>query len=151
MSQAVIQPDAAAGWDTYLSSLATSTNYGIDSVLRAGPGRISKFSGFYRILLRFSTSAIPPGATVNAATLTLFHSGSALSGGGTFHLYRVTRSDWTEAGVTWSNWGAGAWTTPGGDYTTSSPSGDSVAITGISEDLVFGNVAALVVDAIANR
>jgi hypothetical protein len=151
MAQLILQPDGAAGVDTYISSAGTSVNFDDFVVLRSGTDELSKSSsGFVRILLRFDLSAIPAGSKFHAVTLTLTPFSGILVGGGTFHLYRVTQNAWTESGATWINYnGAEPWATPGGDYTTDD--GDETTIASPTEDLVFSGLANLAADAVANR
>jgi fibronectin-binding autotransporter adhesin len=72
-----------------------------------------------RSLIQFDISALPIGATVTGATLTLTASSNVYGGnpnGETMSVYRLTQA-WTEGGVTWNTFdGSNAWTTAGGDY-----------------------------------
>ena len=112
--------DSGSGRDTSLSSLLSSSNFGIRQlVLVAGPTETA-------LLLRFDLPAIPPGARIVSAKLELYHYRSVQfrSGSGA-EVYRVTR-DWIEGtrngagtadGATWDTWdGSADWTNAGGDY-----------------------------------
>ncbi len=151
MAQLILQPDGAAGVDTYIPSYNTTVNFDEFIVLRCGTDSFSKsLAGFVRPLLRFDLSAIPAGSKIHAATLSLFPVNSILPGGATFHLYRLTRSAWTESGSTWFEYdGAEPWTTPGGDYTTDD--GAETTIASPTDNLVFSGLAILAADAVANR
>ncbi len=88
-----------------------------------GPGKM-------RAILSFSLSTIPSGATISSATLVFQYSGrSGDPEGKKVNLYKVTRPTWVESEVTWNNYSSGnSWTTPGGDYVTSNPSGAELTI-----------------------
>jgi N-acetylneuraminic acid mutarotase len=106
-----LQPDAAAGVDTYIDS-ATETNYGLLNSLAIKKNQQS-------LLFRFDLSAFPAGSRPVSATLSLYPTGGLLGG---VDFYRMT-SAWSEGtgaispldGTTWhtSN-GTTAWT-PGAD------------------------------------
>ena len=68
-----------------------------------------------RTLLRFDMAAIPSGAKILEATLSLYHQ----SGSGTDQPVSAHRilSPWSEDTVTWNSRESGtSWTTPGGDF-----------------------------------
>lgn len=66
MTTVVLQPDGAAGKDTYISAGVQSDNYGASEALQAaGPASTSK------ILIQFDLSSIPQDAIVTSAELTL--------------------------------------------------------------------------------
>jgi hypothetical protein len=151
VTQLVLQPDASAGFDTYiLGGTYAEVNFGDDAVLNAGATRVGKVTLFSRPLLRFDLTAIPAGMLITSATLTLFHAGGTLPSGGEFRLHRLTRENWTEFGATWDRYnGTQSWTTPGGDF-VGTPH-DTVTIASQNENLVFASLAAPVADALANH
>jgi len=101
--------------DTYLSSAATTTNYGANDPVLAGD------LDTQRVLLQFDTSAIPAGTAISSAQLRLTITSVSGPGGaisGELNVYRVTEA-WTETQVTWNDRDAGAaWSAAGGAYNT---------------------------------
>lgn len=107
-----------------------------------------------RALLEFDLSEVGDFAieSVVSAELVLTNAGGSYAGVAIFNVYRLTNDDWTES-ATWNTLdGATAWTTPGGDYTTtlgltrdagSGPSPNSLTFT--------TGLLALVDDAIDDR
>lgn len=106
-----LQPDAAAGIDTYIDS-ATEANFGAAAALLIKQNQQS-------LLFKFDLSAFPAGSRPLSATLSLYASGGLLGG---VDFYRMT-SAWTEGsgassppdGVTWNTSNGTATWTPGGD------------------------------------
>ncbi|MEX0675965.1 MAG: DNRLRE domain-containing protein [Pirellulales bacterium] len=150
--QIVLQPDALDGIDTYvMDGSYAGVNFGNTTPLGIGTAQVGKITLRVRALVRFDLGAIPQGATILDATLTLIHApGSVISGSQQFKAYRLTRAEWTEFGATWNQYdGSSSWTAAGGDYTTEGY--DSVTITSGIQDLVFDSLAGLAADAIANR
>lgn len=98
MPTIVIQPDAAAGKDSYVDSGNAGTNYGTNTALLIGssfadPGYI------YRSLIQFDLSSYE-GVGVNSATLSLRC--YAQSGSPSVYIRRVTAA-WGESTVTWND------------------------------------------------
>ncbi|MDB5184683.1 MAG: putative lipase/acylhydrolase, GDSL-like protein [Candidatus Saccharibacteria bacterium] len=79
--------------DAFVNTSAKTTNYGKDAQL------ITSMSQ-YHSFVRFSTSSIPAGSTITAATLSLYSASSASSGGLRIH---PEASTWNEATVTSAN------------------------------------------------
>ncbi len=108
-----LQPDAAAGMDTYIDS-AVGSNYGVTNALA-----IKK--DLQSLLFKFDLSAFPAGSRPISATFSIYGSGGLAIG---VEFFRMT-SDWVEGtnssspldGATWNTRnGSTAWTAPGGDY-----------------------------------
>ncbi len=81
-----------------------------------------------RLILEFDISDIPSGATFTQGDLLLYYYGYGGSdpSGKTTWAYKLSRTDWVESESTWNIYKTGSnWTTAGGDYVTSSPSGGS--------------------------
>lgn len=147
----VLQPDADNGIDAEINSSSPNTNFGNNAEMGIGTTQFIKSTTTMRVIVRFDLSVIPSHATILNASLTLFHTFSgSISGSVEFKAYRVTRPDWTEFGVTWNKYdGSNSWSTPGGDIAVDQF--DSTTITAADQDLVFGSLASLAADAIANR
>ncbi len=97
----VIQPDAAAGKDSYVRTPNNDVNYGNGGTLAAGTNAILGIT--YRALIQFDLSAIPANATILSAKLELYcHSVDWPNNSISLILHRIT-SAWTELGVTWNN------------------------------------------------
>jgi hypothetical protein len=147
----VLQPDANDGVDTFLSSAPfANANYGDTAFEGVGLRQAIKSAVKSRMIVRCDVSAIPLGATILGATLTLFVASDQVAAGAQFKAYRLTRADWTEFGATWNTYdGAQSWTTSGGDYSTQDS--DSVTVGADVAQLEFEALAELTSDALANR
>lgn len=114
----LLQPPPGTGSrDTYIEIASGTNSWGIDTVLWLS------YQGDLA-LLWFDLSAIPAGALITSASLSLYQSSAqSVPAGNTLSVYRVTKN-WIEGatnggtdGATWNNAGFGSpWTTPGGDY-----------------------------------
>lgn len=155
MSTLTLQPNAANGIDTMISSLQTSTNYGTTDLLQVGNARVGS-DDFRRSLYKFDISSIPAGSVISSATLTLTGDYSTTGGvpsSGTFYCYRCTRN-WVKGEATWTIYSTGNnWATSGGgagtDYVTTD--GDSSVQQYTDTSLEFDGLAALAQDALDNR
>ncbi|MBI5001016.1 MAG: tandem-95 repeat protein [Euryarchaeota archaeon] len=115
-----LQPGPTDGKDCCIVSSLPSANSGASQTMD-----VCALTTYYKTLLQFDLSSIPPGSRVTAATLGLYQSSQLNTAGVTVGVYRLTRS-WTEGtgtytstgdGATWNTYnGVSAWTTPGGDY-----------------------------------
>lgn len=95
-----IQPDAAAGLDTYILSSTPTTNYGTSAELAVGESNAADSKA--RTLITFDLTGLPYDMDVMSATLTLTVSSSALaSNSGTLQVFGVY-ADWQEASATWN-------------------------------------------------
>ena len=105
--------------DTILDEGGPNTNYGTETYLWV---RSRSSSRNNRAILKFDVSSqIPSGSTINSATLSLYYyiHGSNDPVGRTEWAYRITQTAWGETTATWNKYdGTNAWTTAGGDYTT---------------------------------
>ncbi|MFA5802818.1 MAG: DNRLRE domain-containing protein [Thermoleophilia bacterium] len=152
-----IQPDSAAGSDTWISSSGITLNYGSSSEINAGENASSAENR--RSLLKFNLASIPVGSTINSATISLYQYAQADISTPELGVYYTTGS-WTEGtgngtasgdGATWttSN-GASSWISAGGDFnvtaadTTNAPSTTAdwvdFLVPGIVQDWVNGTV-----------
>jgi len=97
MSEIILQPDAAAGKDTYVASSNPTTNYGGATTIQTywdetDPTR-------RRGLIEFDLSSIPAGAVISSAILELMVSVNGFSP--IVYLYRAI-TNWIENTVTWN-------------------------------------------------
>ena len=104
------QPDAAEASDAYISDANPTTNYGNDVDTRVSQDT----NNISLSLFRFDTAAIPAGAKIFDATLSLLRqSGSGIDVPVTAH--RIV-NPWNEGYVTWERRDNGiSWDTQGGD------------------------------------
>jgi len=136
----LLQPGPATGKDTFVYGVTGNcANYGADQDLWVGADKY----GVLRSFLQFDLRDIPTSATINSATLSLFHNYGA-SSSMTLRAYRVTHA-WNEGtgitnpaactgdGATWyeSNGGT-TWTNQGGDYDSSTSYGVVSVLSGES-------------------
>jgi hypothetical protein len=148
----VLQPDEhdPSCADTMIGDSAFgTTNYGEFAELFIGKFTVVKdLQANFRTLLRFDLSAIL-GATVADAALTLTEGNGSSLTNETFSVHRLTQPNWTELGATWMSYdGTNPWGTQGGDF-VATPA-QSLTVTA-PQSLVFGDLKALVQDAIALR
>jgi hypothetical protein len=144
MPTLTLQPDAASGLDTYIRSNQATTNFGTATSMSVF--RTVFLGRTDRAILEFDVSAIPVGAHVSSATLTL---NVTIAVAALLNVHRLTQAGFSESQATWNVYATGqAWTTPGGDY--------DPTVAGTIDPLADGPVestdlAALVQDAIENR
>lgn len=118
-SSIAIQPDASTGKATFIMSRADQpndcANWGRYARFHVGANALSVRRG----LVQFDLHAIPAGARIASATLSLYHP-DALRGSGVVEVHRVTQ-DWSEGTGVNTCTGDGAnwrspWATPGGSF-----------------------------------
>ena len=113
MPQLIIQPSGA---DSYIDSYVPNNNFGSNVDLYVGPTEVSGNPMIRRAVIKYDFSSLPNATVITAAQMLCYvRSGSAAR---TLWAYRLTRTNWTELGVTWNKYdGTNAWTAAGGDYT----------------------------------
>ncbi len=109
-----LQPDAAAGEDSYISEESTTVNYGAERSLRID----SETDKAYRMLLRFNFTGVPSGAYINDATLDLYLTPGAKGDDIVYGIHALNTS-FDEHEVTWNRATISKpWDTPGGDFSS---------------------------------
>lgn len=133
--------------DSRMASNNPTTKYGAGTTMNVGfttgfPDAIN------RSILNFPISAVPDGVNLTAATLRLYCSVAAASDEAS-KVRRITRSDWVEAEVTWDDYKAAtAWTSGGGDYSTTDEADFSLPTGTGDQDI---DILSLVRDALYER
>jgi hypothetical protein len=98
--------------DSWISSSATTTNYGATTIMYA------RQSGTNKAIMRFSLADVPEGATISSAVLNIvvgYHSNPGTAK--LVKVYAVADKAWVEDQVTWANYTTGdAWASAGGDF-----------------------------------
>ena len=104
-----LQPDAVLGNDAEVWDFDPNTNYGNGVYVRANAWTWSGSPGIQRSFLKYDLSAIPSGATITSAQISLYSIDSPsteynnpLSGSNAAYLSRVA-SNWNENTITWNN------------------------------------------------
>src|SRR3990172_11931976 len=106
-----LQPGPGGVTDTFLDSQFPTVNFAGEGML--GAGDQSGGTAVERTLITFSLSALPAGAQIVSATLSLFLQYNFANNARTFRVFRVKRA-WKLADATWNNYAAGqAWQTAG--------------------------------------
>lgn len=137
--------EVGATKDSYGRVNSPTSNYGTATDLRVSQGGEKARSWF-----EFDISAIPAGQVITSATLSLYYSSyiGTNPSGQTVWAYKLIRIDWVESEVTWNIYKTGSsWTTAGGDYVTSDPSGGSTTFPGAGGAWLTWNVTDIVQDA----
>jgi len=160
MTITVIQPDAAAGKDTRLRSVAPTTNYATETGGAVGMGTPGTAA---RLVKLFNVSTIASTEVVDDALLEVIKYGAVRSGGSTICTFDVHQIlvDWLEAEATWNVRKTGTnWSTSGcaandvdadsdvlaqAESYQAEPTGtlswSSAALTGLVQGWVDGSVA----------
>jgi len=112
MTTLVLQPDAAAGYDTDIDTNLPDMNNGAATSIHVGEN--NAIAMIWHTLIKFDLSSIPGDVHIDTATLTLKIMGDWSNNARTFRVYRQKRV-WTEMGATWNRWdGVTLWATAGG-------------------------------------
>jgi hypothetical protein len=93
-----IQPDAAAGKDSYVYDPTPDDNYGSYDDLYAG----ARAAGICRSYLEFSLDALPEDAVIVGARLWLYYFYNVPSHAAEIGVYPVLEA-WSEGDITWNN------------------------------------------------
>jgi len=119
MSTLTIQP---SNIDTFLLQNDPTVPYGTENFIRVR----CAISSFNHSILKFDFSALPDGADISAATLSLYTEyGPAV--GRTYWVYELTQTGWIENEACWDHYkGTTHWATGGGDYTTNNGASQTV-------------------------
>jgi len=107
-----------------------------------------------RCLFEFDISSLPSNATITSATLGLYYNsyGNNDPNGKTVWAYKLSRTDWVDTEATWNIYKTGSsWTSAGGDYVTSNPSGGSTTFPAAADAWMEWDVQDIVEDAVANE
>ncbi|MBA7590019.1 hypothetical protein ES708_32118 [subsurface metagenome] len=143
MAEIIFQPPSK---DAYFLENSPGVNVGTAADLYLRP----KTDNIRRIILEFPLAGIPVAAVINLATLALFETYNDKNEPIVW-AYKLSRTDWVEIEATWLLYKTGSpWTTPGGDYVTVAPAGDSsLAIPdALLDDWLYFDVTAIVQDAV---
>jgi hypothetical protein len=135
--------------DNFVLCQAPTANFGSDSRLMLQAWTVSDHM---RTLLEFDVSDIASTATITSASLQLYYYGNVINNpaGLSVSAYKLVRTSWTENVSTWLTYnGTNGWTSAGGDYVTSGPSGSS-AVFPSSYGWMTWDVTAVVQDAVQN-
>ncbi len=117
-----LQPDATKGKDTFLDQWFSTRTYGSDTLLSVRA--VSAFNAL-RPMLSFDLSAIPVGASVQKATLSLYLEQSSTDPI-TIDIHRIA-SAWEEDTATWNERSTGTpWSTAGGDFPPNPVAGTTI-------------------------
>lgn len=140
MAEATLSPTK----DTYLSDSSPNNNYGGSSTVS-----VMNVSGpqVNNVLVSFDLSGLN-AVSIESATLGMYVHARIASG--TVKVYKLTRNDWVESTANWNRYKTGSnWSTAGGDYVTSKPSGAS-GTPPTTNNWWTTDVTAIVSDALTN-
>lgn len=112
MPTLTIQPDGAAGLDTFLESANPTVNKDGSGALWVG--ELNDRAYTERTLIKFDLSPLPDSAIISSAVLSLWAQYDKSSNARTFRVYRQKRA-WVEDEATWNIYKTGSnWSTAGG-------------------------------------
>jgi hypothetical protein len=124
----ILQPDAAAGLDSYIYSGSKTSNFGTATDMGIGEDNNSN-SKIARSLIKFDLSSIPTNATITSATLSLWTSADLSSNNRTIRIYRL-QVPFNETQVNWNRSATGTlWQIAGASGTNDRESTDIGSIT----------------------
>ncbi|MEM4243092.1 MAG: S8 family serine peptidase [Candidatus Woesearchaeota archaeon] len=107
----VIQPNAVAGKDSYISSANPNTNYGTANPLKVQTNSL-------RALILWNLSGIPVNANISSAIMQLYVPSVQKTADNNVTVRRLVKQ-WCENNVTWNKYdGVNSWATAGGDYSS---------------------------------
>lgn len=149
MASYTIRPEGAFALDAWLDESDTAARHGLDTTLYLGA---DGSDNDYFIILEFPLRAVRPGATITAATLTLYTVTNP-AGVLTCAVYRLLRYNWDPVTVTWDEFIDGSsWATAGGDVSTLAPAGAAFTISPTGNATITGAAFVTVVqDSLDNR
>lgn len=145
-TSALIERVARFSDDTWIDSSKASANHGDEALLDVDK------STEQRALLSLPLDAVPDGAVLAAATVTMTLVANADTAGSarTLELHALTRS-FEELRASWTNWGKGGsrqWQSPGGDF---GPAIAQAVVPASSTGKVTFDVTAAVTELFANQ
>ena len=95
-----IQPDGAAGKDSYVNKMYPTQNYGLERNTFAG---VYAADVWWRTYIQFDVSSLPSGAVIENASLELYYFAAvSTASAGPIGAYKVT-SSWNESSITWND------------------------------------------------
>lgn len=107
-----LQPDAAAGDDTYIDNQLTTTNFGTNASLLIGESNAETRDN--RCLIKFDLSSIPAGSQIISATLSLWQFAELSNNARDMRVFLLKRV-WVETEATWNEYSSGnSWQNAGG-------------------------------------
>lgn len=135
-----LQPDAAAGIDTYMNASLTTRQYGTTTTMMWGAG-----SQTNRGLIKFNLGSIPAGSTISSAVMSLYVTDDYTYAHRTHYAYRVRRA-WVEptvgethdpaTGACWNRYDAtNNWTTGGCEDVTNDREESDVSSVYVDKDV----------------
>ncbi|GEM_PF-829002 len=134
--------------DTTITNVNSDYNYG--ACWNNGSGSFPAYIAT-RALIKFDISDIVPSNVIVTKAELVFNL-NQIYGSNTYTAYKLTR-DWVEGNFcgdssttvcTWTNYGAGSWTTPGGDYDPT-PVSNSLTVSGsLPQTITFNLNTAMV-------
>ena len=114
MGQLVLQPDAAAGVDSFMSAAIPTFKLGTNTNLYCGHSLGNKT----RWLIRFNIDSIPDDAIITSAVLAL--GVTTVTDNANACTIRRVAKNWVEADVTWNSYDStNNWDSAGGDFIAS--------------------------------
>lgn len=142
----LIQPDPQVAMETYLSSMLPNSNFGGAATLRVG----TKGNEILRSVLKFPLDAVPPGATIDSAILTLSRTAQSGTGSFDYALHNLSET-WLETEATWNKALSRAnWTTVGGTYEATPLTPTTLPLAATNGQTVTWEVSEAIRNALAN-
>jgi hypothetical protein len=112
--------------DTYISAFTPSGNFATQANL------VVKNDSVYEGLLRFDLASIPPGSTINQATLRLYAYNRDKNAAMDVQVYRLLRA-WVDVQATWNQATAlDSWAAPGANDTATDRTAEPVAMQNVA-------------------